>query len=170
MWEARVMLAVKHTDRPRNAVVHCDDYIPLSVNWVQVGSVRPIYYRIQSVDGGDVELKIEPLRGELIGAVVIENPARMVPVPKPIYTSSRVTEGAVFVVLEKWDLNPDNVPTKEYVYEEGRLGWGEDPSYLYYSFSDEEPDRFVMAGSAGFGITGTDTLSALISKKPSSGS
>jgi hypothetical protein len=164
------MLAVTHTDRPRNAVVRSDDYIPLSVNWVQVGSVRPVYYRIRSSDGGNVELKIEPLRGELIGAVVIDSPARRVGVPKSIYIPSRVTEGAVFVNLAKWNLNPDNVPTTEYVYEETQLGWGEDESYLYYSFSDEEPGRFVMAGSAGFGITEPDMLSALISKKPSPGS
>jgi hypothetical protein len=160
------MLTVTHTGRPRNGVVHGDDYIPLSVNWVQVGSVRPIYYRIRSSDGGDVELKIEPLRGELIGAVVIDSPERRVEVPKSIYVSSRVTEGAVFVNLAKWNLNPDNVPTIEYVYDEGWLGCGEDENYLYYPFSGEEPDRFVMAGSAGFGIAESDLLSALVSKKP----
>jgi hypothetical protein len=160
------MLAVTHTDRPRNAVVHSDDYIPLSVNWVEVGSVRPVYYRIRSSDGGNVELKIEPLRGELIGAVVIDSPARGVGIPESIYISSQVTEGAIFVELKKWNPNPDNVPTKEYVNEEGRLGWGEDANYLYCSFSDQEPDRFIMAGSAGFGIVEPDLLAALISKKP----
>lgn len=95
------MLAVSYADRPRNGVVHGDDYIPLSVNWVQVGSVRPVYYRIRSSDGGDVELKIEPLRGELIGAVVIDSPARRVGVPKSIYISSRVAEGAVFISRTK---------------------------------------------------------------------
>lgn len=164
------MLTVTHTDRPRDAVVHGDDYIPLSVNWVQVGSVRPIYYRIRSSDGGDVELKIEPLRGELIGAVVIDSPARRAQVPNSIYVSSQVTEGAVFVDLEKWAPNPDNVPTAENFCEEGQLGWGEDATYLYCSFSDREPDRFIMAGSAGFGIMEPDLLAALISKKPSSGS
>jgi|HubBroStandDraft_3_1064219.scaffolds.fasta_scaffold03890_2 hypothetical protein len=164
------MLTVTHVDRPRNAVVRGDEYVPLSVNWVQVGSVRPIYYRIRSSDDGDVELKIEPLRGELIGAVVIDSPTRRVQVPKSIYISSLVTEGAVFVSLKKWNPNPDNVPTTEYVYEEGRLGWGEDATYLYYSFSDREPDRFIMAGNAGFGIMEPDLVTALISKKPLSGS
>jgi hypothetical protein len=164
------MLVVTHLDQPRNAVVQSDDYIPLSVNWVEVGSVRPIYYRIRSADGGYVELKIEPLRGELIGAVVIDSPARRVEVPESIYITSQVTEAALFVGLENWEPNPDNVPTREYVSEESRLGWGEDATYLYYSFSDLEPDRFVMAGSAGFGIVEPDLLAAVISKKPSPGS
>jgi hypothetical protein len=161
------MLFVVRTEEPRNAEVRSDDYIPLSVNWVRVGSVRPIYYRIQSDDGGDIELKIEPLRGELVGATVIDSPKRRLHVPQAIHAPARVTEGSVFVNLELWEPNPDNVPTKQVIYEKDDLGWGEDEVYLYYAFSDTTPDRFIFAGDAGFGITDSNILSALISKKPS---
>jgi hypothetical protein len=161
------MLFVARTEQPRDADVRSDDYIPLSVNWVRVGSVRPIYYRIQSDDGGDIELKIEPLRGELVGATVIGNPMRRVQVPQTIYMPPLVTEGSVFVNLKLWNPNPDNVPTKQVIYEKDALGWGEDEVYLYYAFSDATPNRFVFAGDAGFGISDSDMLSALISKKSS---
>lgn len=161
------MLFVAHTDQPRNAEVRSDAYIPLSVSWVTIGSVQPIYYRIQSDDGGDVELKIEPLRGELVGAVVIDSPVRHVQVPQAAHMPSRVTQGSVFVSLELWNPNPDNVPTKKVIYEKGDLGAGEDRVYLYYAFSDAVPARFIFAGRAGFGITDSGVLSALISKKPS---
>lgn len=161
------MLSVAHTDQPRNAEIRSDDYIPLSVNWVPIGSVRPIYYRVQSDDGGDIELKIEPLRGELVGATVIDSPMRHVQVPQAAYMPSRVTQASVFVNRELWNLNPDNVPTKEVTYEKGDLGVGEDECYFYYTFSDGVPDKFIFAGRAGFGVTDSGMLSALISKKPS---
>ena len=161
------MLFVMRTDQPRNAEARFDDYIPLSVNWVPAGGVRPIYYRIQSDDGGDIELKIEPLRGELVGATVIDSPGRRVEVPQTIYVPSQVKEGSVFVNIEPWNPNPDNVPAKRVIYEKDALGWGEDEVYLYYTFSYTTPNRFIFAGDAGFGIADSDTLSALISKKPS---
>lgn len=160
------MLYVTHTDRPRNAEIRSDDYVPLSVNWVAIGSVRPIYYRLQSDDGGDIELKIEPLRGELIGATVIDSPMRRAQVPEAANIPSRATQGSVFVGLELWDPNPDNVPTKEVVYEKSDLGVGEDADYLYYTFADAVPDKFIFAGRAGFGVADSGMLSAIISQKP----
>lgn len=161
------MLFVSHTEQPRSAEIRSGDYIPVSVNWVTIGSVRPIYYRLQSDDGGDIEVKIEPLRGELVGATVIDSPLRRVDLPRAAYIPSRVTQGAVFVGVELWDPNPDNVPTKQVVYEKGDLGFGEDESYVYYAFSDAVPDKFIFAGDAGFGVTDSGMVSALISKKPS---
>lgn len=161
------MLLVKGAGRPRSATIWCDAYTPLVVSWVPVGSVRPIYYRVQSPDGGDIELQIEPLRGEVIGVTVIEDPAYQVKIPDSVRMSSRTDEGAIFIDRDPWNLNPDCVPTREVVYEEGQLGRAEDEKNLYYSLSAVEPDRFILAGKAGFGIAGSDKLVAIISEKPS---
>jgi hypothetical protein len=161
------MLLVKSTGQPRAAKIWGDAYTPLVVNWAPVGSVRPIYYRVQSPGGGDIELQIEPLKGEVIGVTVIEDPALKVKMPDPTYVASRTDEGAVFVDREPWSLNPDCVPTREVIYEESQLSWAEDRKNLYFSLSDTEPDRFILAGQAGFGIAEPNLLVGIISEKPS---
>jgi hypothetical protein len=55
-----------------------DDYISLSVGFVPVGSVRPVYYRAHGHGDGEMELKLEPLTGEVIGPVVIRAEGRII--------------------------------------------------------------------------------------------
>lgn len=160
------MLLLKRTGPPRPAVIELkDDYIPLSVHWVPVGSVRPVYYRAHGADDGDIELKLEPLTGEIIGAVIIRSPAQRVEMPAAAHDPNQAGQGSVFVDLSAWELNPDLVPKRDVVSEEDDMSWSEDSDYLYYSWSPLQPQRFIFAGNAGFGIADANILTSIIARK-----
>jgi hypothetical protein len=159
------VLLVKHIGQPRSASIESDDYIPLSVDFVPVGSVRPVYYRAHGRGGGEMELKLEPLTGEIIGAVVIRSPAQRVEMPAAAHDPGKASKGSVFVDLGPWDLNPDLVPTRNVVSEEDEMSWSEDSDFLYYSWSPLQPETFAFTGNAGFGLTETNILTCIIVKK-----
>lgn len=110
---------------PRVATIESDDYIPVAVDWATAGTVGPIYYWVSDPHGGDVELRIEPLRGEVVGVTMIESPVRRTSYLDRSGPAIPAEPGAVFVDVGPWGPNPDRVPTRTVVREAGTLTWSE---------------------------------------------
>jgi hypothetical protein len=153
-----VLRVVKVGD-PRPVTVEFDDYVSLAVDWVEAGSVRPVYYRVSAEDSGDVEVKLEPHTGELIGLVVIESPTERIPIPDAV---DRGRLGSIYVDLAEWGLNPDRFPRREVIHDKQILGVGEAEDKIYYSWLPESPDRFVWSGKVGLGVTANDLLTGVL--------
>jgi hypothetical protein len=166
------VLRVVRVGEPRPASVESDDYICLAyiclaVDWVPPASVRPVYYRVHGELSGDVEVKLEPNTGEVIGLVVIEPPSNRIRVPRSALERGSGS-GAVFIDLEEWDLDADHFPRRQVVHDKQTLALGEAEGSIYYSWFDEEPDRFIWSGSVGLGITVSNKLSGIV-LSPTSG-
>lgn len=106
-------LSLKSTSAPRPARIDFDDYVPLRVHWVEPGSVSAVYCRLVGELGGDLEVKLEPLTGELIGIVVNEFPPHC---EHGILDSDEVAAHAQpRFDLAPWNPTPDAVPTSDVV-------------------------------------------------------
>ena len=144
------MLRVVKVGDPRPVTLESDDYISLAVDWVPAGSVRPVYYRVSCEAGGDVEIKLEPHTGEVIGLVVVAPPTEHISVPSYV---EEARHGSAFVDLAEWSPNPDLSPQREVVHDKQVLAMGESEDRIYYSWLDEPPEDFVWSANVGLGIS-----------------
>jgi hypothetical protein len=165
------VLTVKSVSDPRVASVDDDPYILFSADWVSPGGAGlPVYYfatdqSSESGKNGFIEVKLERLTGEVIGAVVVSLPTARSDIPDSIPFEN----GAVRVDMEPWVPNPDLVPTKGRFDESESLSVSFNDSHIYFAFCDELPVRWVMGGTVGFGVGLEGELTGLIAENGKSG-
>lgn len=153
------MLKVVRVGDPRRVSVESDECISLAVDWVRAGSVRPVYYRVSGDATGDVEIKLEPHTGEVIGLVVIEPPTERIAPPNSV---DEARNGSVFVDLTEWSPNPDLSPQREVVHDKQALAMGETEDRIYYSWLRDSPDDFVWSANVGLGISAGGLLTGVL--------
>jgi hypothetical protein len=152
---------------PRPADVYDDPYIPFKVRWYPVGEAGALaYYYIEDPAGskyGYLEIGIEPLTGEILAVVLVLAPQRRKgPGPN---LDLPVVAGAVKVEMDAWELNPDAVPTVDRVDVTEALAVSDNERYVYFSFSEDLPVKWVMAGAAGFGVSADDEVTGVVAEK-----
>lgn len=150
----------------RAAEVEDDEYLPLSVHWMSPGSAgTPAYYFVRgSEDAADgyIELKMEPLTGEVIGLIVITMPKRRELMPGFRPSSLPTVAGAVCVDLSNWDLERDQFTRQGQVDELCSLVVIKDETHVYFALSDITPVCSVLADGIGFGLGPENELAGIV--------
>jgi hypothetical protein len=118
---------------------------------------------VTSPHGGDVEVKFEPLTGELVGLVVIELPETSLSM---VDGGDRVTEAAVRIDTAPWVPSPDGVPTRALVREERAMRAIERPNGIELTLEDVPVDFWAMTQGVGVGIS--DELNVVALRIPRS--
>ena len=91
--------------------VEADPWIPLTVTWAAGSGEQPLYWRVSGSRGGEVEVKVDPVRGALFEVIVIDPPPVSVTEGKLRHGREGVTAdpGVAVVDLSPWGVvkNPD---------------------------------------------------------------
>jgi hypothetical protein len=153
------MLVVNNVSEPRAPHVEFDDYIPLQIDWVEPGSVRPVYYRAVGSDGGDIEIKFEPLTGLLVGIVVNEFPSLCSEGIRDCLTPTE--DGQAHFDLASWSLNADGVPTEVVVRDHVAMCMESGGDGVKLRMRDQPVQRWIGVGDVSVGTNADDELVCL---------
>ncbi|WP_147397376.1 hypothetical protein [Amycolatopsis panacis] len=134
-----------------------DEYVELSLEWRPdnlATTPASCFVRDRSgSEGGYVQVRVEPLAGEVYSVVMVIRPVVVIEVPS---WSSMVTEsGMVRLDLASWPGDPGRSGAAEAL---SRVDWvsdlaiGENEHGAYLALFAVPPVRWVMSGDAGFGI------------------
>ncbi|MCT9092602.1 hypothetical protein N4G70_27585 [Streptomyces sp. ASQP_92] len=153
-------IAVVGAQECAGAFLERDEWIPMSVTWEPRSSGRPLYLRISGVNGGEVELKIDPLNGMLTQLIVI------IPPPQVENRHSALpvlqVQGQAPVIDRSpwgWVETPDSAePHKSIAETVENLGFIQDPDIIGVTFSDEAPARHVRCEGVTVGVSSAGSL------------
>jgi hypothetical protein len=150
---------VSETKDAKPADVVADAYIPLRVAWQNDYPSRPLYYRVDGPNGGNLELKVDSSSGEVRGLVII-----VLPPPRRSAWSPNdvpVERGLPVLDLAPWASDADQRISQNVVRSAEDLWseWG--PQGLVIRIGDHEVDRWIDAGSVAFGVARHGRLAAL---------
>ncbi|GGM57690.1 hypothetical protein GCM10012275_31120 [Longimycelium tulufanense] len=151
--------------RPLPSLDKSDEYVPTSIEW-NTGEtlIEPAYYFIEDRQGGSeagyVEIAVDLSSGLLRRVVVLKKPTpgkflrvaelRQVPVLRGslhVHTSPWTEDG-------RYTKARNSLKFTMMTYEDqGDLSVYDIETGRYISFFNQLPEKFVMSGSAGFGIS-----------------
>jgi hypothetical protein len=169
-----VTVKVAEIVEPRTSAVAGDSYVPATVTWIAPEFVGlpllvGIEDRVDGYEGGRLTVKLEPLTGEIAGAVVVNAP-KAGPGPGFVRPAELPTvAGGIRVDRTPWQLNPDLVATLEVIGETGPLTLFEDDEHVFFGFSESVPVKKVMAGGAGFTVDRDEVLTGLVIERGPTG-
>lgn len=135
------------------------DTDPLKVSWFPVGSVGPVYCMLRADNGGLLEIKVEPLTGELVAVILVLGPPLTAPpLLVPDADEMILVEGNVQLDLAPWAPNPDGAATKSLVDQYGPLGLVETEEHVEIRLADDPVCQRVASGAADVGLSGDGRL------------
>ncbi|MEU2718321.1 hypothetical protein [Streptomyces sp. NPDC007205] len=155
------MLRVLDSVGCEGAVVESDPWVPMKVTWLPRPAGKPVYLRISGVDGGEVELKIDPLTGMLVQAIVIELPPEVeagyeVPIGGGTPAQSPVVDRSPQGRPDAADLDESVVRTVE------KLAFFQTADRIGLVFGDQEPARHVQCDDVTVAISSHGDLTAIV--------
>jgi hypothetical protein len=133
-----------------------DAYVEISLDWRPESlAATPASCLVRDrsgSDGGYVQVKVEPLTGEVYSVVMVTRPVAVVEVPP--WLSMPVEQGVVRLDLAPWPKDPDRDAAEALSLFKwtSDLAIGRNEHGVYLALSAVRPVRWVMSGAAGFGV------------------
>lgn len=148
------MIRVTGKTECSETLVETDEWIDFKATWYPRPTGQPIYVRISGSHGGEVELKVEPITGRLIQAIVIvAPPAPPVEIPTPDTTHS--TRQAPAIDLTEWDTPEDPTvvhPLRGVVQLTANLDYQRNGNTAVLRLLDTAVAEYVCCGDAWVGL------------------
>jgi hypothetical protein len=140
------------------AVVEQDPWIILKITWLPRPSAQPLYLRISGEQGGELELKVDPVSGTLLQVVVIDPPPATMDVPNSDNWTSREECLVPLIDLSQWMTSElENAPLidmgGEVISISTSLGFWSTGSRTGISFGNHASARYLVCGRVRVGIS-----------------
>jgi len=139
----QALLRVAELTTGRTPTVETDPYIPLKIRWVAPALRQgppPMYVRVSGLAGGELELRIDRLSGELLVLAVLSLGAIVPESPSPYPTVTPEPGCGLVMDTAPWDGN-EKVIDVELLLRPYRL-----PDGLRVDIAGAEPRRLLECG------------------------
>jgi hypothetical protein len=148
-----VLSVLDSIDCPQ-VILENDPWIPLKVSWDVPRVGQPLYLRVSGDEGGEVEVKVDPISGALLQVIVLDVPPGLEGFDL-LPTGTR-SEGQT-PVLERskweWKVTPDYSEVKNSVARSvEKLRMARVVNVVTLSFSSQPAVKFIGCGSVRVGV------------------